>query len=70
MADALRGAFNCQHSRVDSFCALAEMVVIFKALGVVEAADAKVITPRRRNTKVKDIVMVTHMQLMRGMAFQ
>lgn len=70
MADALSGASNCQHSRVDSFCALAEMVVIFKALGAVEAAVAEVMTPRSKNIKVRN--MITNMQLVRclALAFQ
>ena len=65
MADALRGAPNCQHSSVDSFWALAEMVVMFKALGAVEAADAVVNTPKTMNRMVRNMVMVTNMQLMR-----
>ena len=47
MEEERRGAASCQHSKVDCFAALAEMVVIFKVLGVV-AAVVDIQSPCRR----------------------
>ena len=51
MEEERRGADSCQHSKVDCFAALAEMVVIFKVLGVVAVAvDIKSPCRRRKST--------------------
>ena len=58
----MNGAANCQHSITDSFCALAEIVVIFRNLGVGavvaagEVARKKSWKWKRRKRRAKGMV--------------
>ena len=60
----MKGAVNCQHSIIDSFCALAAMVVMFNVLGSVAVAVVGLALKRdlrfkRRKMKASGIVRNT-----------